>query len=247
MFHAFGDYSQISDLVPYSIAVRMIMSKISQFYLDVCCFSFWCMCILYWFTYGSLNEIWFAFLLDLQTALMQACRYGHWEVVQTLLLFRCNVSMSTSLIYCVHVGEIQSLHCSFFSPSFCLLVIFELLYHMEAIDIGLIVESWNYVLDGKGIIGLQVYFPVYILKVSFQEEPDLANLITGYESRLSQWEDSSTLCSHQWTCKMHQTCCCRFCSKCSFWIFTCSHGCGRWWIKCEKHTWTKVCLSFSLS
>lgn len=23
---------------------------------------------------------------------MQACRYGHWEVVQTLLLFRCNVS-----------------------------------------------------------------------------------------------------------------------------------------------------------
>ncbi|XP_070671296.1 uncharacterized protein [Malus domestica] len=26
-----------------------------------------------------------------QTALMQACRYGHWEVVQTLLLFRCNV------------------------------------------------------------------------------------------------------------------------------------------------------------
>ncbi|XP_044506043.1 E3 ubiquitin-protein ligase XBAT33-like [Mangifera indica] len=26
-----------------------------------------------------------------QTALMQACRYGHWEVVLTLLLFRCNV------------------------------------------------------------------------------------------------------------------------------------------------------------
>ncbi|XP_044467219.1 E3 ubiquitin-protein ligase XBAT33-like isoform X2 [Mangifera indica] len=26
-----------------------------------------------------------------ETALMQACRYGHWEVVQTLLLFRCNV------------------------------------------------------------------------------------------------------------------------------------------------------------
>ncbi|XP_014509520.1 E3 ubiquitin-protein ligase XBAT33-like isoform X5 [Vigna radiata var. radiata] len=64
-----------------------------------------------------------------QTTLMQACRYGHWEVVQTLLLFRCNMS---------------------------------------------------------------------------------------YESRLSQWEDSSTLCSNQWTCKMHQTCCCRFCSKCSF-------------------------------
>ncbi|CAA6673637.1 unnamed protein product [Spirodela intermedia] len=28
-----------------------------------------------------------------QTALMQACRYGHWEVVQTLLLFRCNVRL----------------------------------------------------------------------------------------------------------------------------------------------------------
>ncbi|KAL7229720.1 hypothetical protein ACSBR2_008265 [Camellia fascicularis] len=27
-----------------------------------------------------------------QTALMQACRYGHWEVVQSLLLFRCNVT-----------------------------------------------------------------------------------------------------------------------------------------------------------
>ncbi|XP_047342084.1 E3 ubiquitin-protein ligase XBAT33-like [Impatiens glandulifera] len=27
-----------------------------------------------------------------QTALMQACIYGHWEVVQTLLLFKCNVT-----------------------------------------------------------------------------------------------------------------------------------------------------------
>ncbi|KAF5457769.1 hypothetical protein F2P56_021849 [Juglans regia] len=32
-----------------------------------------------------------------QTALMQACRYGHWEVVQTLLLFRCNVTRSDYL------------------------------------------------------------------------------------------------------------------------------------------------------
>ncbi|MED6180919.1 E3 ubiquitin-protein ligase xbat33 [Stylosanthes scabra] len=32
-----------------------------------------------------------------QTALMQACRYGHWEVVQTLLLFRCNVLRSDYL------------------------------------------------------------------------------------------------------------------------------------------------------
>ncbi|KAJ6375016.1 hypothetical protein OIU77_000062 [Salix suchowensis] len=32
-----------------------------------------------------------------QTALMQACRYGHWEVVQTLLLFRCNVTRADYL------------------------------------------------------------------------------------------------------------------------------------------------------
>ncbi|PUZ62404.1 hypothetical protein GQ55_4G354800 [Panicum hallii var. hallii] len=32
-----------------------------------------------------------------QTALMQACRFGHWEVVQTLLVFRCNVSKVDSL------------------------------------------------------------------------------------------------------------------------------------------------------
>ncbi|XP_068315681.1 E3 ubiquitin-protein ligase XBAT33-like isoform X1 [Pyrus communis] len=32
-----------------------------------------------------------------QTALMQACRYGHWEVVQTLMLFRCNVARADYL------------------------------------------------------------------------------------------------------------------------------------------------------
>ncbi|CAI9762402.1 unnamed protein product [Fraxinus pennsylvanica] len=32
-----------------------------------------------------------------QTAVMQACRYGHWEVVQTLLLFRCNVTRADYL------------------------------------------------------------------------------------------------------------------------------------------------------
>ncbi|KAK8583500.1 hypothetical protein V6N13_108858 [Hibiscus sabdariffa] len=32
-----------------------------------------------------------------QTALMQACRYGHWEVVQTLLLSRCNVTRADYL------------------------------------------------------------------------------------------------------------------------------------------------------
>ncbi|KAM7494507.1 hypothetical protein LguiB_029116 [Lonicera macranthoides] len=32
-----------------------------------------------------------------QTALMQACRYGHWEIVQTLLLFRCNVTRADYL------------------------------------------------------------------------------------------------------------------------------------------------------
>ncbi|KAF6154496.1 hypothetical protein GIB67_028388 [Kingdonia uniflora] len=32
-----------------------------------------------------------------QTALMHACRYGHWEVVQTLLLFRSNVTRADYL------------------------------------------------------------------------------------------------------------------------------------------------------
>ncbi|XP_010255493.1 PREDICTED: E3 ubiquitin-protein ligase XBAT33-like isoform X2 [Nelumbo nucifera] len=32
-----------------------------------------------------------------QTALMQACRYGHWEVVQTLLLYRSNVTRADYL------------------------------------------------------------------------------------------------------------------------------------------------------
>ncbi|XP_043687474.1 E3 ubiquitin-protein ligase XBAT33-like [Telopea speciosissima] len=32
-----------------------------------------------------------------QTALMQACRYGHWEVLQTLLLFRSNVTRADYL------------------------------------------------------------------------------------------------------------------------------------------------------
>lgn len=30
-----------------------------------------------------------------QTALMQACQHGHWEVVQTLILFRANVGSLT--------------------------------------------------------------------------------------------------------------------------------------------------------
>lgn len=29
-----------------------------------------------------------------QTALMEACRYGHWEVVQTLLLYRANILLT---------------------------------------------------------------------------------------------------------------------------------------------------------
>ncbi|KAK8944974.1 putative E3 ubiquitin-protein ligase XBOS33 [Platanthera zijinensis] len=32
-----------------------------------------------------------------QTALMQACRHGHWEIVQTLLLYRCNVTRADYL------------------------------------------------------------------------------------------------------------------------------------------------------
>ena len=31
-------------------------------------------------------------LFDGQTALMQACQHGHWEVVQTLILSKANVS-----------------------------------------------------------------------------------------------------------------------------------------------------------
>ncbi|KAL3647358.1 E3 ubiquitin-protein ligase xbat33 [Castilleja foliolosa] len=48
-----------------------------------------------------------------QTALMQACRYGHWEVVQTLLLFRCNVirteylSGRTALHFAAVNGHVQ--------------------------------------------------------------------------------------------------------------------------------------------
>lgn len=36
----------------------------------------------------------FAWILDIEnskTPLIQACRSGHWEVVQTLLAFGCNV------------------------------------------------------------------------------------------------------------------------------------------------------------
>lgn len=31
------------------------------------------------------------YLSDQQTALMQACQHGHWEVVQTLILYKANV------------------------------------------------------------------------------------------------------------------------------------------------------------
>ncbi|RHN81860.1 putative ankyrin repeat-containing domain-containing protein [Medicago truncatula] len=48
-----------------------------------------------------------------QTALMQACRYGHWEVVQTLLLFRCNVS-SVNFFSSVFHDE-ESLVCGLFN------------------------------------------------------------------------------------------------------------------------------------
>ncbi|XP_039135841.1 E3 ubiquitin-protein ligase XBAT33-like [Dioscorea cayenensis subsp. rotundata] len=48
-----------------------------------------------------------------ETALMQACRYGHWEVVQTLLLYRSNVmradylSGRTALHFAVVEGHIR--------------------------------------------------------------------------------------------------------------------------------------------
>ena len=39
------------------------------------------------FTFITINNC-----VLLQTALMKACQYGHWEVVQTLMLFKANVS-----------------------------------------------------------------------------------------------------------------------------------------------------------
>lgn len=48
-----------------------------------------------------------------QTALMQACRHGHWEVVQTLLLYRCNVTRAdylsgrTALHFAVVDGHVR--------------------------------------------------------------------------------------------------------------------------------------------
>ena len=47
-----------------------------------------------WFEISSTIDIEFknyALHLHEQTALMQACQYGHWEVVQTLVLFKANV------------------------------------------------------------------------------------------------------------------------------------------------------------
>ncbi|KAL0914145.1 hypothetical protein M5K25_017654 [Dendrobium thyrsiflorum] len=47
------------------------------------------------------------------TALMQACRHGHWEVVQTLLLYRCNVTRAdylsgrTALHFAVVDGHVR--------------------------------------------------------------------------------------------------------------------------------------------
>lgn len=41
----------------------------------------------------------------MQTALMQACQYGHWEVVQTLVLYQVNVtffSLFCPSFFCFH-------------------------------------------------------------------------------------------------------------------------------------------------
>ncbi|KAJ4784134.1 E3 ubiquitin-protein ligase XBAT33 [Rhynchospora pubera] len=48
-----------------------------------------------------------------QTALMHACRHGHWEVVQILLLYRCNVTRAdylsgrTALHFAAHEGHVR--------------------------------------------------------------------------------------------------------------------------------------------
>jgi hypothetical protein len=46
--------------------------------------------ILYFFSFPKL----------FQTALMQACQYGHWEVVQTLILYKANVSLLFINCFC---------------------------------------------------------------------------------------------------------------------------------------------------
>ena len=40
----------------------------------------------------------YCFFSHLQTALMQACQYGHWEVVQILMLFKANVRSLSLLL-----------------------------------------------------------------------------------------------------------------------------------------------------
>jgi hypothetical protein len=52
--------------------------SIHPFYL----YPSWNILLIFFFVY---LEWW------MKTALMHACRHGHWEVVQMLLLFRCNV------------------------------------------------------------------------------------------------------------------------------------------------------------
>ncbi|KAL8534371.1 hypothetical protein ACS0TY_010402 [Phlomoides rotata] len=56
-------------------------------------------CLAKYSTFGGLNSpLHFAAAKGHnETALMQACRYGHWEVVQSLLLFRCNVTRADYL------------------------------------------------------------------------------------------------------------------------------------------------------
>ena len=53
LFQASGGYSQISDLVPYSIAVRLIMCKNYTIWFGCLLLFFWCMRVVYWF------NIWF--------------------------------------------------------------------------------------------------------------------------------------------------------------------------------------------
>lgn len=98
--------------------------------------------------------IWFALILDLKTALMQACRYGHWEVAQTLLLFRCNVS-PVILYFPFPLLSIWTFY------KFC-----PIYYSTEITWHG--VDLRNYLLSATWLLCLYVLSSFYMVKVDFE-------------------------------------------------------------------------------
>jgi hypothetical protein len=95
-----------------SLDLRSI-HKIYEIFLDVCIHLFF----IHFFAILIIKYGWIGSLIwILKTALMQACRYGHWEVVQTLLLFRCNVSSAKEILlfFTMKVWFWKSLDCGLF-------------------------------------------------------------------------------------------------------------------------------------